>query len=193
MAYLFGASFGLFTSLTGYYTLVHNQLIITAIGTGTAIVLSGALAYVGAWLYVNDFEGESVWEVAQWTAIGLAIPTVIGVLLTVVRIDAPLKSLAGLLLINLTVTGGLAGVLVGTVLELRKQHHSVQSLNRRNLVLNRILRHNIRNDMNVLHGYVDRLAEAATPRTTSPNAPGRRSRPWWTSAGRPGRSNSSNA
>ena len=160
LGYLFGSSLGLFVSLTGYYVMVHDQVFVTALGTGTAIVLSSALAYIGAWLYFNDFETEAIWKVAQWSAIGLSIPTFVGILLTIVQIKSPLDALVGILLINLTVIGGLAGILIGTVLELRRQHSSVRELNRRNLVLNRILRHNIRNDMNVLYGYVDRLLNA---------------------------------
>lgn len=161
LGYLFGSSLGLFVSVTGYYVMVHDQVFITLLGTGTAIVLSGSLAYIGAWLYLNEFETESIWKVAQWSAIGLSVPTFFGILLTIVKLDSPMDSLVGILLINLTVIGGLAGILTGTVLELRRQHSSVRELNRRNLVLNRILRHNIRNDMNVLYGYVDRLVSAS--------------------------------
>ena len=53
-------------------------------------------------------------------------------------------------------------VAVGVLLrELRREHRTATELNERNRVLNRVLRHNLRNDMSVILGYAGMLREVA--------------------------------
>lgn len=57
--------------------------------------------------------------------------------------------------------GGVFGALLGVIAELRSQYSRVDRLNQRNRALNRLLRHDIRNDVNVIMGYLDLIADEA--------------------------------
>jgi signal transduction histidine kinase len=63
-------------------------------------------------------------------------------------------------------TGTLVGCLVGSAVSLRDQHLEVGDLSQRNAVLNRVLRHNIKNDMNVIIGHASLLGEEIDGETT---------------------------
>lgn len=160
IGYLLGSGFGLMVSIAGRIVLVNEPISVTLIGSATAIILAGSVLYVGFWLKTSDLSADHVWTVAGWSALGLSIPTGLGVLLTVVKIQPPLQFLFPSLLINNIAAGGVAGVLLGTALELRRANQDKTELYRRNVVLNRVLRHNIRNDMNIILGYAQRLERA---------------------------------
>lgn len=160
IGYLLGSGLGLMVSIVGRIVLVNEPIGVSLLGSATAILLAGSVLYVGFWLKTSDLGGEHVWTIAAWSALGLSIPTGLGVLLTVVRIQPPLQFLFPSLLINNLAAGGVAGVLLGTALELRRANKDKTELYQRNVVLNRVLRHNIRNDMNVILGYAHRLERA---------------------------------
>lgn len=104
------------------------------------------------WLARFRFTDDQIWRIAVWCGLGIGGLTllVIGILL----LDWFLSPLAdqGLLLISSNLTfGGVAGVLVGALWESNK---TARRYRERNTVLNRVLRHNLRNDINVIHGRV---------------------------------------
>jgi signal transduction histidine kinase len=150
---------GLIASLFGYLVLAGEPVANTAIAVGSAIVLSGALVYVGYWLYGSELSGELVWRVAQYSSVGLSVPVAVGVLLTVVGVRPALAYLFPSLFINTIAAGAVIGLLLGSVRELRREHRMATKLNQRNSVLNRVLRHNLRNDTSVILGYLDTLRE----------------------------------
>lgn len=159
IGYLLGSGFGLIASIIGHVLFIDEPFSVTLVGSATAIILAGSLLYVGLWLKGSDLEDDHVWTVAGWSALGLSIPTALGVVLTVVQITPPLPLLFPSLLVNNIAAGGVAGVLFGTAVELRRENREKTELYKRNVVLNRVLRHNIRNDMNVVLGYARRLSE----------------------------------
>lgn len=158
IGYLLGTGLGLLISLAGYFFLSASPAITNLVGTIIAAMLAGSLLYAGIWLHRSELPDTLIWNIAVWSAAGLSIPTFIGVLLTVVQVQAQLLYLFPTLFINTIAAGGVIGVLLGTVKELRREHEKALELNRKNLVMNRVLRHNIRNDMNVILGYVDSLS-----------------------------------
>jgi len=159
IGYLLGSGLGLIASILGHVLFIDEPFSVTLVGGATAVILSGSLLYVGFWLNGSDLPDEHVWTVAGWSALGLSIPTALGVLLTVIQIQPPLPLLFPSLLINNIAAGGVAGVLFGTAVELRRETREKTELYKRNVVLNRVLRHNIRNDMNVVLGYARRISE----------------------------------
>lgn len=157
VGYLLGTGLGLIVSQIGYLLLVSDQTLVVSIGAVSAVLLAGSISFVGYWLLRSDFEGDLIWTVATWSAVGLSIPTLLGVVLTVIRVQPPLQYLFGALMVNVLAGGAVVGLLLGSVSELRSSYDEARELHQRNLVLNRVLRHNIRNDVNVLLGYTERL------------------------------------
>ena len=157
IGYLLGTGVGLLCSLVGYLFLTAGPAITNVVGTVIASMLAGSLLYAGVWLRRSGLPEDLVWNIAKWSAVGLSIPTGIGVLLTIVQVQAQVLYLFPTLFVNTIAAGGVIGVLLGSVNELRKEHEKTLELNRKNLVMNRVLRHNIRNDMNIILGQIDRL------------------------------------
>lgn len=157
VGYLLGTGVGLLCSLAGYLFLSPAPVITHLVGTVIAAMLAGSLLYAGLWLHRSGLPEDLIWNIAKWSAIGLSIPTSLGVLLTVVQVQSRVLFLFPTLIVNTIAAGGVIGVLLGAVNELRKEHEKAIELNRKNVVMNRVLRHNIRNDMNVILGHIDRL------------------------------------
>ena len=159
IGYLLGTGLGMIASLLGYLVLAGGPVASSAVAVGTAAVLAGSLVYVGYWLYGSDLSGDLVWRVAQYSSVGLSVPVAVGVLLTVVGVRPALAYLFPSLFINTIAAGAVIGLLLGTVRELRREHRTATKLNQRNSVLNRVLRHNLRNDTSIILGYLDLLRE----------------------------------
>lgn len=159
IGYLLGTGLGMIASLFGYLVLAGQPVANTVIAVGSAVVLAGSIVYIGYWLYGSELSGDLVWRVAQYSSVGLSVPVAVGVLLTVVGVRPALAYLFPSLFINTIAAGAVIGLLLGTVRELRREHRTATKLNQRNSVLNRVLRHNLRNDTSVILGYLDTLRE----------------------------------
>ncbi|MFB6300377.1 MAG: ATP-binding protein [Halobacteriales archaeon] len=159
VSYFLGTGLGLIVSLLGYFVLVDGSFAIASVGSLSAFGLSGSLPYIGVWLWRSDFSASRVWAVARWCAVGLLLSTIVvgGLMLTGIRPQVVL--MFPHLLVNLLAAGGLTGAVLGLIEQLQRQYDRTDELNRRNEVLNRTLRHNIRNDMNVILGYVQRIGQ----------------------------------
>jgi len=116
------------------------------------LVPSMTLAGAHYWLPSSGIEGEQVWHVAEWSGLGIGLLTVSNV--AILAFGLPLSDLGPTLLATSIAIGGVAGVLVGTTLELRTTN---VRLRRSNDVLNRVLRHNLRNDLTVVLGHLGEL------------------------------------
>jgi two-component system OmpR family sensor kinase len=159
VSYFLGLGLGLIVSLLGYLTLVGQRSDVVSVGAVSAIVLAGSLPYVGYWLRESDFSDTAVWSVACWCAVGIGIPTTFATLLMVANVRPTLVLRFPHLLVNLVAAGAVVGAGLGVIRELRKQYDRVDELNRRNEVLNRAMRHDIRNDVTVIEGRVRLLAQ----------------------------------
>ena len=159
VGYLLGTGMGLIAALAGYFVLMGQPLADTVVAVASAVVLSAALLYTGYWLYGSELRGDLVWRVAQYSSVGLSVPVAVGVLLTVVGVRPAMATLFPGLFVNTIAAGAVIGLLLGTVRELRREHRTALELNQRNSVLNRVLRHNLRNDASVILGYAETLKE----------------------------------
>lgn len=161
VSYLLGLGLGLVASLLWYVLLVDRSLDVGSVGVLTAIGLASSLPYLGYWLKRSDLSDAAVWTVARWSAVGIAAPTLFASGMMLVGLRPRLVLQFPHLLVNLVAAGGVLGALLGVVTELRRQYARVDELNRRNRVLNQVMRHDIRNDVNVIAARAELLAEQA--------------------------------
>lgn len=157
IGYLLGTGIGISFSLVILFLIRRGPVLLSMFETFTALLLSLAMLYVGQWLMESDLAQNHIWAVARWSALGLAVPTIILFFISWFGLQPTADYLTPSLAINNIAGGGVTGVLLGSIHELHKEHHTTQELNQQNLVMNRVLRHNIRNDMNIILGYAQRL------------------------------------
>jgi signal transduction histidine kinase len=135
------------------------------LGLCMGVMLTGGFTVTGLALSRSDLNGERVWRVAAWSTIGLGIPTllVVGVLLWA---PSTFRGVGWRSVVIVTIaSGGVVGVLVGSLLELHAEHERTRTLNQRNTVFLRLFRHDIRTSVNIVRGHVELLtsAERAPP------------------------------
>lgn len=157
VGYLIGTGLGLIFGLLGYAVLSPESPLITLIETSIAILSSFLMLYIGYWLRWSALTDDHVWSVARWGTVGLGVPMSASLVITFFEITPIFGVLSPTAYVNTIAVGGIIGVLVGAVVLINREHRTIQHLNQRNVVLNRVLRHNIRNDMNVILGYAENL------------------------------------
>ena len=164
IAYLIGAGLGLLV-IQGVRLAVFEPITETTITiTTTGLIAAGALVYAGYWLTTGSVADDRIWSIAKWGSLGLGVFVALDLLLIGLSAD-PQSNLAvgpGILIHNVTI-GGVIGVLIGSTIEFKHAHDDTKRLHEHNAVLNRALRHNIRNEMNVLLGVLSRLETALDP------------------------------
>ena len=162
LCYLASVAVLLTGGLVGYGLASENPVFGGLVALIVALPLFLTILYVGKTFRDIDVSGELVWRVAQWTALGVAVATLLSFTIGIGHWYVPGADLLSSL-IGLTITGGgLSGALIGSVVGLREQHHEVEELNQRNSVLNRVLRHNIKNGINVILGHAALLDDEVT-------------------------------
>ena len=162
LCYLASVAVLLTGGLVGYGLASDNPVFGGLLTLTVALPMFLTLLYVGKTFRDIDVSGELVWRVAQWTALGVAVATLLSVTIGIGHSYLPgadlLSGLVGLTIVG----GGLSGALIGAVVGLRDQHQELEELNQRNSVLNRVLRHNIKNGINVILGHAALLDDDVT-------------------------------
>ncbi|WP_018256240.1 sensor histidine kinase [Halomicrobium katesii] len=151
-SYVVAAGVVLSLALLGHAVVASEHGWLTAVLIVGGLVPALTLACAQYWLPASGIEGEQVWRVAEWSSLGIGILTLVNV--SVLAFGRPLSDLGPVVLATSVAIGGIAGVLVGTMLELRNTNARLQ---RSNDVLNRVLRHNLRNDLTVVLGHLSEL------------------------------------
>jgi len=151
-SYVVAAGTVLSLTLLGHavVALEHGWLALVLVAGG--LVPSLTLTGAHFWLPASGIEGDQVWHVAEWSGLGIGVLTLCNV--AVLGFGLPLSDLGPVLLATSIAIGGVAGVLIGTALELR---HANTRLRQSNEILNRVLRHNLRNDLTVVLGHLGEL------------------------------------
>lgn len=116
------------------------------------LVPSLALAGVAYWLPESGLDGDGIWTVAKWSGLGIAVLTLLN--LMILATDRQFSTVTPALLSTGIALGGATGVLVGSLLELRR---SARRLDQANTVLGRVIQHNLRNDLTVVLGHLGEL------------------------------------
>jgi two-component system OmpR family sensor kinase len=134
------------------------------LGLSMGGMIAGSFLATGVGLSRSTLDGERVWHVAGWSTVGLGIPTLLAVL-TILLVPSTLRGVGwgNVVFVNVA-AGGIVGVLVGSILELRDEHERTRTLNQRNRVFLRLFRHDIRTSLNLIRGHLDLVAgEGSTP------------------------------
>jgi len=113
-----------------------------------------ALVAVFHWFRQLDVDGDQLWRVAKFAGLGVGLTTLclfgLQFFLELLTVSAELTVVLVALLGSATVGGALVGI-AGEL------HRSAEHLSVRNAVLHRLLRHNLRNDMNVVLAHIDEV------------------------------------
>ncbi|ELZ42237.1 histidine kinase [Halorubrum saccharovorum DSM 1137] len=158
----------LFVSLSGFALLIPNVtplisggeppigIVLSVLGT----VLSVALVVVGGLLYRSTFTTRNAVRIAVWSLFGIVVLG--GIMLGIIRYQAQL----GTPMIAPTFTvakvlaiGAVAHVIIGVYDARRVRAQQLAKEQRRVSVLNRMIRHNLRNETTVLGGHASLIAE----------------------------------
>jgi len=112
----------------------------------------GGLIAVTYWLRRFRFDTAQVWRIAIWGALGTGSVTtcIIGGHVTTQMLSVSHQ--LTIALITITAASTVSGALVGMVIE---SHRTTQRVAVRNSVLQRVLRHNLRNDLSVVLSHVE--------------------------------------
>jgi signal transduction histidine kinase len=167
LGYLAAVALVTFLGLVGYAGTRRQSVVIASVAVFLALAVVGTAGYVLYAFRRVDVNEEVVWRVSRWTALGLAVATLFSFLFGFDVVAAPRSTLVSSMLLLLVTTGGLLGTLLGVVSSFRSHYAEIDQLAQRNTVLNRVLRHNIKNDMNVIMGHTEMLAESVPPSATA--------------------------
>jgi signal transduction histidine kinase len=122
-------------------------------GFGSAV--AAALVLGGAWAYRSSLGRSSAVRVAGWNVLGLLV---VGAVLALVSLHEPV-SLPPIAAVCVLGASAVAHVLIGVNDVGRIRAEALASEREKTTVLNRLLRHNLRNDAQVLVGAADQLAK----------------------------------
>ncbi|WP_224332794.1 ATP-binding protein [Haloprofundus halobius] len=123
----------------------------------------------GVWLTRQEFDDSNVATVGFWCSAGAAITCAIVALMLLYQLsEGVVLSNWSIVFVGGMTSGALVGFLVGvydvqrrtTEHRLAAERERTTRLNQRLRVLNRVLRHDVRNRSNVILGYADLLTEA---------------------------------
>jgi len=162
------AGLGVLTFVAHGYHLVTDQLPPLAVLFGVAMPMAVSLTLVGCsvWLSKADV-GSNAARVAAWSLTGAVMLVALtdGIIVFQWAVGGVISEAPVVLLTQASV-GGLVGFLIGVYdvqlqvsrERLATEHEMATRLSRRLNVLNRVLRHDIRNKVNVIHGNADLVA-----------------------------------
>ncbi len=158
--------------VTGYIAIIGVLLSIgvvsqlfLAIRAGTMTVLgplSGMVPVllflsIGYWLTRSELNSENVLGVAKWGGLAIAVLTLVNSGVIVIHRSITPKLTPGLtMFVSNIAIGGIIGLVFGWM---RQLDHKARSRYRKSTVLNRTLRHDLRNDVNVILGHLEVLEQ----------------------------------
>jgi len=141
---------------------VVDSRVLLALSMG--IMIAGSFLVTGVGLSRSTLDDERVWRVAGWSTLGLGVPTLLAILAMLLA-PSTLQGIGwhSVVIVDIA-AGGIVGVLVGSLLELRAEHERTRTLNQRNTVFLRLFRHDIRTSINLIRGHLDLVADdGSTP------------------------------
>lgn len=141
----------------------------SVLGLSMGVMIAGSFLVTGVGLARSTLDDERVWRVAGWSTLGLGVPTLLAVTV-ILLLPSMLRGIGwrSVVLVNIA-AGGVVGVLVGSLLELRAEHERTRTLNQRNRVFLRLFRHDIRTSLNLIRGHLDLVASERSSPIESPD------------------------
>jgi signal transduction histidine kinase len=130
------------------------------LGLSMGVMIAGSFLVTGVGLSRSTLDDDRVWRVAGWSTLGLGLPTLLAVAVASLA-PSLLRGMGwrSVVIVNIA-AGGIVGVLVGSLLELRAEHERTRTLNQRNRVFLRLFRHDIRTSLNLIRGHLDLVTRA---------------------------------
>lgn len=156
------STFSYFDSLT-FFALDDTRLVLKLVETAIVIAISGTLGYSGYWFATREFTAEQEWWGALWMLIGgLGIVSVVLVITSHQMVEG--ATISQRLIIEEAILGAAGGSLAGLLIGIGSAQSMRQAdtiANQRDAFefLNKLLRHNILNSINVIYGNARRLDE----------------------------------
>ena len=162
------AAAALFVSLSGFVLLVPNVtplvsggeppigVVLSVLGTALSVVL----VVVGALLYRSAFTTRNTVRIAVWSLFGIVVLG--GIMAGIIRYQAQLgtpMAVPAFTVAKVLAIGAVAHVIIGVYDARRVRAQQLAKEQRRVSVLNRMIRHNLRNETTVLGGHASLLAE----------------------------------
>jgi signal transduction histidine kinase len=166
VSYLIGVGVVLFGALSTGVVMPLGTVLdpsTSLLGLSMGLMVAGGFTATGIGLANSQLDDRRVWRVAAWSTLGLGIPTLLAVVLLLWE-PASLRGMGwrSVVMVNIA-AGGVVGVLVGALLELRAEHERTRTLNQRNTVFLRLFRHDIRTSINIVRGHVGLLDAEPEP------------------------------
>jgi signal transduction histidine kinase len=162
--------------LLPHFFIAHPSLIAMLIGGLLPALLSVSILSSAGLLYYQEVSSGEIVRISFWTlSVGLVGAGIAGSM--VVYEWSRGVELAGVafVILNSAVGGATCGLIVGvysadrfaTKQELQVNQQRITALNERLTVLNRVLRHDIRNDVNVIQGYAELIEQGRADAETA--------------------------
>lgn len=157
----FGLGIGL-SALHGLHVLQDGETLATVVsGVLIPALFSVGVLTAGVWLWRRGVDGPDLVRVAVWSVLG-AVSLSLGSALVILhqRAEGISMAQAGFVIAGQASLGSVIGYVVGFYdMRRRTAMHRTQHLTDQLSVLNRVLRHDIRNDANVIQGRTSFIEE----------------------------------
>jgi signal transduction histidine kinase len=170
---LIGTGLGL---LAPHTVISHDSLLAMLIGGLLPSLLAVSILSSAALLYYEEVSSGEIIRIAFWTlAVGLVGAGIAGSMLVYLWSRGVEFTGTTFVVANSAAGGATVGLIVGvfaadrfaTKQELKQNQHRITALNERLTVLNRVLRHDIRNDINVIQGYAELIEQGRADAETA--------------------------
>lgn len=155
-----------FTHLSIFHLIAEEEsLSEVLLGVVPALIFSTILIYAGYRLWISDLNGPQSWRIVPLELLGGSIMTIQALLFIGHQISVGVELKEANVLVTTSATGGtLLGFIAGIYyLKSKTKTTEIQEKNESLEVLNRLVRHDIRNDMNVVLGWGKILREYVEP------------------------------
>jgi signal transduction histidine kinase len=146
----------------GYAEIVFNNTLY--VGFALTGLLSIGLVFFDAWLSQKDLRPDGIFRIATWCLVTTSFTLLIGVVLALYDNQGiSLLPQFPVFVTNIGTAGAVIGAVAGdydrrrisATNELQSEKERTKLLNEQITVLNRILRHDLRNDINVIQGHAE--------------------------------------
>jgi signal transduction histidine kinase len=144
----------------------HRRFVSIVLGGGFPLITALGTVYAGVWILRSDLSKQAVLRVVGWWVFGLLTTALMGITSIVYEWSHGVVLVDAVYIVANNMTAGAAGgLLIGYFYD-RSRRRSEQLADERDrlandrerlAVLNRVVRHDIRNDMAVVLGWLDSL------------------------------------
>jgi signal transduction histidine kinase len=162
---LVGIGSGLALAYSFVFWFLQSPLLV---GVALPAILAIGVIFIAVWLWWRDSSDDRVYRMGIWCSTITVFAAALGLIniFSEWMVGGQVQS-SMIMIANSATVGAVLGILVGyydsarqeQMQKIEDQRFHIQHLNERLTVLNRILRHDIQNDINVVEGYASLAKE----------------------------------